>query len=462
MSGNCTVIFASLLASLGAFLFGLDIGYIAPILECWSFKRDVAQLPDWEDPSSKIPSGTAGFVVGVFSIGCISVSFPLVSSYFLDTWGRKDSIQLGSLVFLLGCWVQARANSLFAICLGRLISGCAVGLLSTVVSLYQSELAPSHLRGNLTSLYQFMITLGILVAAAADIPLVGREDGWRYAIFLQVAPALVLLLGMFLLPRSPRWLVQRGRTEEALAVLQRLRDEAKAQEEFKEILASWQSSSGEGSWQDMSQRTRQLLAVGVALQLLQQLVGMNAFMYFGPRIFRILQLDENRLQALNNGVNCISTLPALFLADRCGRRSLLIWGASGMILACCTMGVLGITGPPGKEMGVKAQVWVYCAEIFPLQHRSKCVGLTTMSNWLGNFLIAQVSPVLLESLGFGSFFVFGFFSLAALLLACWLPETKGIALEDIQSLFDQKFGEPQAHKPAPAAHVLGNKTSGLI
>ncbi|CAJ1384442.1 unnamed protein product [Effrenium voratum] len=336
------------------------------------------------------------------------------------------------------------------------------GLLSTVVSLYQSELAPSHLRGNLTSLYQFMITLGILVAAAADIPLVGREDGWRYAIFLQVAPALVLLLGMFLLPRSPRWLVQRGRTEEALAVLQRLRDEAKAQEEFKEILASWQSSSGEGSWQDMSQRTRQLLAVGVALQLLQQLVGMNAFMYFGPRIFRILQLDENRLQALNNGVNCISTLPALFLADRCGRRSLLIWGASGMILACCTMGVLGITGPPGKEMGVKAQVWVYCAEIFPLQHRSKCVGLTTMSNWLGNFLIAQVSPVLLESLGFGSFFVFGFFSLAALLLACWLPETKGIALEDIQSLFDQKFGEPQAHKPAPAAHVLGNKTSGLI
>ena len=341
--GQSTVIFASVLASLGAFLFGLDIGYIAPILECRSFKRDVAHLADWEE--SKVPSGTAGFVVGIFSIGCILMSFPIVSSYFLDHWGRRDSIQWGSLIFLFGCWLQARAMSVFWMCLGRLVSGCAIGLLSTVVSLYQSELAPSHLRGGLTSLYQFMITLGILVAAALDIPLVVLEDGWRYAILLQVFPALVLLLGMFLLPRSPRWLVQKGRQEEALAVLMKLREEAAAREELKEILSSWEAEDGTVSWKDMTQgRTRQLLLVGISLQLLQQLVGMNAFMYFGPRIFRILKLNENKLQAFNNAVNCLATFPALFLADRCGRRSLLIWGANGMLLSCCTMGALGIAG----------------------------------------------------------------------------------------------------------------------
>ncbi|CAL1145982.1 unnamed protein product, partial [Cladocopium goreaui] len=296
--GHCVVICAALLSSLGAFLFGLDIGYIAPILECWSFKRDVAHL---DDETAKIGSLTAGFIVSIFSLGCIGASFPLVSTYFLDSWGRKDSIMLGTLVFLLGCWLQARAMSIWMMCLGRLVSGCAIGLLSTTVALYQSE----------------------------------------------VLPALVLLGGMLCLPRSPRWLVQQGRSDEALSALLQLRDERSAREELKEIVANWEAIGHGGTWSDMPRSTKRVLAVGVTMQLLQQLVGMNAFMYFGPRIFHSLHLNENKFQAMNNAVNCLATLPALCLADRCGRRCLLIWGAVGMTISCCIMAVVGLAKDEG-------------------------------------------------------------------------------------------------------------------
>lgn len=484
MQGRCRVTLAALLSSLGALLFGLDIGYIAPILECASFKRDVAHLLDWQDPDSKLDSASAGFVVGIFSLGAIAVSFPPVSSYFLDEWGRKGSILVGSAIFLTGSLLQARATSLAQILLGRLAAGCSIGLLSTTVPLYQSEVAPPALRGGLTSLYQLMITLGILIAAAVDVPLVPIDGGWRIAICMQAIPALSLLAGMLVLPRSPRWLVQRGRVEEALEVLESLREEAEARAELKEITMSYEEARAQGdvAWREaFTGRVGQLLAVGVALQLLQQLVGMNAFMYFGPRLFRTLGLSENVFQTINNLVNFVSTIPALFLADSCGRRSLLIAGAVGMTVACFAMGLLGqlcMTHTPEggfSSPGPMVQgaivlmvfnfvinfaygwgpiVWVYCAEIFPLRNRSWCLGVTTMSNWVGNFIIAQFTPMMLESLGFGTFYVFGIFTVLSLGLAIWIPETKGVPLEEIDGLFDAKFGakEPRGH---PVGQMVG-------
>lgn len=473
MSGLWRVKGAAVLSSVGALLFGLDIGYIAPILECASFKRDVAHLENWQDPTSKISASLAGFIVAVFSLGCVAVSFPPVSSYFLDRWGRKVSIILGAGVFLLGSLVQARAAEETQMLCGRLVSGMSIGLLSTAIPLYQSEVAPAALRGGLTSLYQLMITLGILIAALVDVPLVGRDGGWRIAIYLQTLPALVLLCGMPMLPRSPRWLVQRGRRDEALQVLQSLREEMEARLEMEEIVASHEEVQhvDQKSWQaGEKDRIIRLLAVGVSLQLLQQLVGMNAFMYFGPRLFRSLGLSENVFQTINNAVNFVSTIPAIFLADTCGRRSLLISGAVAMTVACLAMGTLGEFCMQKTEEGwlapsVAAQVaivamvflfvanfaygwgpltWVYCAEIFPLKHRSWCLGLTTMANWVGNFLVAQFTPVLLETLGFQVFFIFAIFTAIACALAVWLPETKGVPLEDMDSLFDAKFGTEDA------------------
>lgn len=472
--------FIAVFSALGAFLFGLDIGYIAPILECASFKRDVAHLLDWQDPSSRIPDVTVGFIVGIFSIGSISTSFPTVSGYFLDTWGRKASIMIGTLVFLLGCIVQVAAFSVTMIMLGRLVAGMSIGLLSSVVSLYQSELAPPSIRGALTSLYQLMITFGILVAALADHVLVEREGGWRMAIGLQLVPAVSLLAAMPLLPRSPRWLVQMGRREEALQALQTVREEKEAQVELQEIIESHNRALalGEAHWPEFFEgRVGRLLLLGVTLQLLQQLVGMNAFMYFGPRMFADLGLNVNTVQTLTNAVNFVATFPALFIVDRCGRRVLLICSALGMTLACVVLGTLGhffvAPQPNGSwtssselaSMGIIAMVfffimnfaygwgpivWVYNSEIYPLKYRSRCVATTACANWVGNYMIAQFTPILLGNFGFGTFYIFALFTSSALLLALWLPETKGVMLEHVDEIFDKKFGKPEAKDAKPS------------
>ena len=188
-----------------------------------------------------------GFIVGVFSLGCVVSSLPLLSSYFLDGWGRRNSIILGSAIFLSGSCMQVLSDSILMMLWGRFVSGLSIGLLSTVVSLYQSELAPSNLRGCLTSIYQLMITAGILLAALIDHGLVHREpNGWRWAISIQMVPAVALLLLMPFMPRSPRWLVQQGRNDEALEALRLVRDETEAESELAEIQRSHEEAKARG------------------------------------------------------------------------------------------------------------------------------------------------------------------------------------------------------------------------
>lgn len=379
---------------------------------------------------------------------------------------------LASGIFLVGCVIQATAYSLVQMLLGRFITGLTVGLLSAAVPLYQSEMAPPELRGALVSIYQLMITLGILVAAYLDMLWVPDDGGWRRAIWVQTVPGALLLLCIYFLPPSPRWLVTQNRATDALKVLQDLRGDAAANDECNGIVRDHQAALAEGEplWTEMVRvrRIRQLLSLGVAMQLLQQLVGMNAFMYFGPRIFRDLGFSENKFQTINNAVNFVSTFPAVLVADRLGRRFLLMWSAAGMTLACLVMGTLGIvfivrTGEGGGwtstspsagaiiagtvfmfvvnfAYGWGPVVWVYTGEIFPLKYRSRCIGVTTMANWVGNWMVAQFTPMLLDVVGFVTFLMYGAFCFLALLLALWLPETKGIELEQIGRVFDMKLG----------------------
>mmetsp|Transcript_47343 Transcript_47343/g.112542 ORF Transcript_47343/g.112542 Transcript_47343/m.112542 type:complete len:488 (-) Transcript_47343:95-1558(-) len=460
---------AALVASLGAFLFGLDIGYIAPILECPSFKREVGHLSDWSDPNSKITSVEAGFIVAIFSVGCLTTSFPPISSFFLDQFGRRSSIMLGGVIFLLGCLLQSCSGSMGTFLFGRLVTGTSIGLLSNVVPMYQAEMAPPALRGTLTSMYNMMITAGIFIAALLDEFLVDMENGWRMAIALQAIPAFVILLTMPFLPRSPRWLVQQGRLEEASEALTLLRGTETAQKELSEIVEEFKAECAvaSGSWAEVfTGRMLLLVGIGASLQMLQQLVGMNFFMYFGPRLFKHMNVDANLFQTIANGTNMIFTLPALYFIEKTGRRSLFIAGAVGMAVSNFVLGFLGIYGTTGHGENSKPSsplvgvalaamvlcfiasfastwgptVWVYCAEMFPLRHRARCVGVTTMTNWVGNFLIAQFSPILLSSIGFGTFLLFGGFCIVALLLGLWLPETRGVPLEQIGTCFDERFG----------------------
>jgi len=459
----------ALFSGLGSFLFGLDIGYIGPIIECGDFKTSVVHIA----AGAKIDPGYEGLIVSLFSIGAIVMAFPVISSYFTDVWGRKLTILLGGWIFIAGSVVQATASSTVQMLIGRFISGLSVGLLSCVVVLYQSEMAPANLRGAFSTLYQFMITFGILVAAAIDQALVDRAGGWRWVIFLMCVPALVLSVGMMFMPRSPRWLVQMGEKDKALTVLLSIRSEEEARTELSDIISEQDAADkmGQPRWAEVFQgKIGRLLLLGVTLQLLQQLVGMNAFMYFGPKIFKGIGFSGNLFTTINNLVNFLSTIPAVFLADVLGRRTLLLCSSVGMAVACAMMGAVGIATTTmviedGEERftvssetakmtiafsvfffvfnfayGAGPIVWTYVAEIYPLKYRARCIGVCTLANWTGNFLIAEFTPILLDSLRFGTFFVFGFFCIVLVVLSAWLPETKGVPLESVGQLFDHKVG----------------------
>ena len=220
------------------------------------------------------------------------------------------------------------------------------------------------------------------------------------------------------------------------------------------------------------------MLIGISLQLLQQLVGMNAFMYFGPRMFQDIGFDPTRFQTISSLVNFLATFPALLFADKYGRCCLLWWSALGMFLASSSIAVVAdmiLVSADGSYVSTSAAgsyfivamvfffvvnfaygwgpiVWVYNAEIFPLRFRSRCVATATCANWVGNYLIAQCTPILLGKIGFMTFSVFAAFAWLALLLAGWLPETKGVVLEQMDQVFDEKLGVSQTLKEAKGSN----------
>jgi sugar porter (SP) family MFS transporter len=458
------VVCVALFSAVGSFLFGLDIGYIGPIIECDSFKRDI-----FGDAKAEIPSSVNGFIVSFFSLGAIFMAFPVISSYFLDYWGRRSSIMAGSIIFIVGSILQATSMGIKQLLVGRFVAGMSIGLLSNAVVLYQSELAPVSMRGALSTLFQLMITFGILIAAFVDQLFVVSDDGWRYIMWAMCGPALILLIGMFFLPRSPRWLAQQGRRDEALSALLTIRSEKQANDELVQITQELAASDKEGEprWSDLfGGLVGRLVLLGVVMQLIQQLVGMNAFMYFGPKIFGSMGFDKNLFTTVNNSVNFIATFPAIVLADYAGRRSLMIASGVAMALACGVMGTLGLLyvhrdgdgynlSSQAAGWGIAASVfffvanfaygfgpivWVYTAEIFPMRYRARACGICVMANWIGNFAIAQFTPMLLDAIQFNTFYVFGIFCVLGVCLSIWLPETKNVELEDVGKLFEGKIG----------------------
>lgn len=467
-----SVIGTSLLASLGGFLFGLDIGYIGPIEGFPGFQSSINR-------GQPLTSAECGLITAIFSLGALIASFPHISSFCNDTMGRRATICLGTLVFLVGVALQATASGFAQILAGRFVAGVAVGALSATVPMYQSEVAPQAWRGTLGATYQWSVTWGILAAFLIDRQVNAYDDwGWRLAIWAQAVPAIILLLGMLAAPRSPRWLALRGRNDEALQTLRQLRSSATgALEEFAEIRAIVEESEKAEkitlSEVFSSHYVRRLAGVGMLVMLLQQLCGMNAFMYYGTVIFEELGLDSGSFNLCAGLVNCIATLPGLLLIDRFGRRNLLLTSGILMMIACVLCGFLGtiFTEPwcatlegcdPAASRAVPVMAaygitlsiflfiasfasgwgpvaWVYCAEIFPLRQRSMALGLTTCTCWFGNYLIAQLTPVLFEEIRFKTFHVFAAFCGLCTLLAYWLPETKGVALEDMQTIFAKKL-----------------------
>jgi len=466
--GFAVVLAVAVFSSLAGLLMGLDIGYIAGVKSMATFSRDVLDgkpLTDVDD----------SMITMVFGVGAAIACFPPIMSAVVHALGRKGSVIAGGCVFSFGSALQAVAWNVGLMVAGRLIAGFSVGLLSGNAPVYVSEIAPPEMRGALVTGFQFAITVGIMLAFLLALLLEDVTEpigGWRWVIASQLLPGLLLVIGGIVMPGSPRYLVSQGRYAEALKTLISVRSSSEdVRVELAQICREHEAeeAAGRPTWREfLSGDSRKLLSIGVGIQLLGQLCGMNAFMYNGPMIFQRLFESEHagRLFTVVAGiVNIFATIPAVLLMDRCGRTTLLKWSAIGMTICSAVLASVGdmcfqggghLCGGWAKwtatlaicgfifnfAYGWGGTPWVYCAEMFPLRHRTKGVGATTDANWVGNIIIAFLPPIMFHNWGFNCFWFFVFTDALCYFYAARLPETKDKSLEEITLMFKAWFHQP--------------------
>ncbi|KAJ1881522.1 hypothetical protein LPJ57_001561 [Coemansia sp. RSA 486] len=363
---------------------------------------------------------------------------------------------------------------------GRFIAGLGVGCLSMTVPVFQSEIAPAHIRGRLVSLQQWAITWGLLVAYWIDYGchFIKSDASWRIPIGIQIVPALILFVSMIFMPYSPRWLVDNDRVDEAHKVLANLRaggdknnDEVVEElEEIKEAVRIDRETAVRSYMELLRFPIRRRVILGVVIQILQQLTGINVVMYYASTIFRQSGLSGNNAsllaQGINGVVNMLATIPAILWIDRWGRRKTLMFGSLGcgvtyFIQAVATgatqnktvdeNGDVDLNMPDGPSYLVIVMMylfvisfamswgpigWIYPSEIFPMRIRSKANSITTASNWLFNFIIGLVAPILIKKITWGLDLIFAIIMFAAIgIIYVFFPETKNRNLEDMEVIF---------------------------
>ena len=410
-------------AAFGGIFFGFDSGYISGVMGMPYFITLYTGLDPATTPKDDfvLPAWKKSLITSVLSAGTFFGA--LIAGDLADFFGRRTTIIIGCIVFIIGVILQTASTALGLLVAGRLIAGFGVGFVSAIIILYMSEIAPRKVRGAIVSGYQFCITIGLLLASCVDYGTQNRNDtgSYRIPIAIQIAWALVLGAGLFLLPESPRYFVKRGNLDKATITLARLRgqpvDSEQIQVELSEIVAnheyetkvipqgsyfnSWLNCFKGGLSNPASNLRRTIL--GTSLQMMQQWTGVNFVFYFGTTFFQDLGTIQNPflIGLITTLVNVCSTPISFWTIERFGRRPLLIWGALGMVVCQFIVAIVG-TADGQNPNAVKAMIsficiyifffastwgpgaWVLIGEIFPLPIRSRGVALSTASNWLWN------------------------------------------------------------------------------
>lgn len=363
---------------------------------------------------------------------------------------------IGILYFVSAVW-SGMATDVYSFMFARFLGGLGVGISTVAAPLYISEIAPAEKRGQLAGMFQFNIVLGILVAFLSNYLLSGiGENAWRWMLGIEAVPALIYTLMCFSIPKSPRWLiVKRGDREAGMNVLKQINPDASpsalqsmADEISQSVVeAGSKSESSIGFWSDP--RLRKPIALAFLVAFFNQLSGINAILYFAPRIFEMTGLGEQSalLQSIGIGVtNLIFTFVGLWLIDRLGRRTLLYIGSIGYIasLGLCAWAFFTETFNivpvcifafiAAHAIGQGAVIWVFISEIFPNEHRAMGQSLGCFTHWIFAALLTTYFPSLVTEFAPG--YVFGFFCFMMVLHLVWVavmvPETKGISLEQVQ------------------------------
>ena len=459
-------------ASFGGIFFGYDSGYISGVMGM-SFFIETFTGKSPTDPGFALESWQKSLITSILSAGTFFGA--LISGDFADFFGRRLTIIISSIVFIIGVILQTASSSVALLTVGRVIAGFGVGGVSSTIILYMSEIAPKKVRGTIVAGYQFCVTLGLLLASCVDYGTKNRNDSgsYRIPIALQMLWAIILMIGLFFLPETPRFFVKKGKIDEAAKVLATLRqqpvDSTYVQEELAEIIEnneresaliptqsyfqSW-TSCFTGSLRDQSSNLRRTI-LGTSLQMMQQWTGINFIFYFGTTFFQELGTINNEflISIITTLVNVCSTPLSFYTVEKMGRRVLLIYGAVGMVVCEFIVAIAGTVDGQNQNT-VKAMIsficiyifffastwgpgaWIVIGEIFPLPIRSRGVALSTASNWLWNCIIAVITPYMVGedkgNLGAKVFFIWGSLCGCCLVYAIFLvPETKGLTLEEI-------------------------------
>ena len=434
----------SIVAALGGLLFGYDTAVISGAIGSIKTKFDLTPAMEGWAASSAI----WGCVIGVAGAG-----------YLSDRFGRKKVLLTSAVLFAVSAIGSAIPQNLTQFVAARWIGGLGVGAASMISPLYISEIAPADKRGRLGTLYQLAIVLGINLVYYINYKISGWgseawnvDVGWRYMLGSETIPALMFFLLIFFVPESPRWLMKSQRDSEALEVLERVNGTERAREVQEEIRASLQQKVGKLG--DLFKPgLRKAVAVGVMLAIFSQITGINAIIYYAPRILKSVGFGTESAMAqtfLIGVINTIFTFVAIWLIDKAGRRTLLLWGVSSMIFCLLGAGAafhLKLTSGPWLLLFILGFIasfacslgpipWIMIAEIFPTETRGQAMSMSIVTLWLAVVAITQFTPMLLDpETGIGGAYTFWLFMMNAIVLLVFVwkrvPETKQRTLEEI-------------------------------
>ncbi|KAI1488305.1 general substrate transporter [Biscogniauxia mediterranea] len=464
-------------AAIGGGLFGFDISSMSGVLGTEAYKRFFGHPVSYRQ-GGITASMPAGSLVG-----------SLASSFIADKFSRKVALQVACVLWILGSIIQCAANGVGALCAGRVVAGLCVGIASSIVPVYQAEIAPKEIRGRVVSLQQWAITWGILlqyfIQYGASKVGGGEKDpnqpeaAFRIPWGVQMVPAFILLIGLFFFPYSPRWLASKDRWEEAIKVLALLHgngdvNHPKVLAEYKEIEEALRFEREEAisSFKALIRpRIFKRVILGMSIQMWSQLCGMNIMMYYIIYIMEGAQIASPLTTAsIQYVINVVLTLPAILYLDKIGRRPALIVGAFMMMVFLFINGALqAVYGIPNNGTGNSDITWIvldnkpvstgivacsylfvatfattwgptswtYPAEIFPSKVRAKAVSLSTASNWFWNMILAFAVPPLLWNINWKMYMIFAAFNGASFIhMTLMAPETKGYTLEEMDDVFD--------------------------
>lgn len=437
------VIVIILFASLGGILYGYDIGVIAGAL--LFMRKEITMTP----------AEMSFIVAAVLGGGSIAT---LVSGALADIFGRRMMIRVSAIAVGIGTIVVAFAMSFETVLVGRLIQGIGVGIITIVIPLYLSEATPPSIRGRSVTLFQLLLTGGILLAYVVDLFFESSGD-WRGMFLCVLMPTILLLIGTFFIPRSPSWLFIKGKEKAALKALLYSRTQEEADLEMKEMKELILSKTKEKFvWQRYYWHP---LFIALSIALLNQLTGINSFLQFCTLILKNAGLKSNVISMLGStGVgllNFVTTIIAFLLIDKVGRRPLLITGTAGVVVALIYSGCVSLFVTPSPlqgyflitglclfiiffAIGPGVVVWLALSELLPTAIRSKGMGVCLFINSLASTVLASVFLTLVNIIGYsGVFWMCGGFTILYFLIATfWLPETKNKTLEEIEQRWIKK------------------------